>query len=778
MIHDGRVVGAPLVDYLDTKANIEALGSLEAGMTAYASDAEEVGFYDGSDWQWGMAAALVWIADANDNFISTVSNVELALEYLAENPASFVLDDPTASVGLTAVDGVAATAMRSDAAPALDQGIVPTWTGVHTFQDDIAVDGDIAVTGTVDGLDLSELGDTLFDAASGLLLLGPHCPISSLKWITLRQQEIEISGAFHQEAGRWPGTRGLVIEKATINIIKNPSFETSVSDSWSAYTHAGFVVSTTRDATTSTIGNSSKKVDITTAPDATDWHVQRYHTTTIAVLIGDEFALSFWGKAESTHNIRTNITNGAGVAISNALSFTLTTEWQLFSGVFTINANDNTGRAPAFYLNDGVTEAIWLDRIQLEEKAYTTSYCDGSLGTGYSWGGAVHNTISTRTATTVNLDAHVGLINENDTLSFSLWVQMGWDYDDGPTINWTIWDGFGAGGRLQLRYNPTNDRFEFYGSDGVDSFTVQSAVQTFVAGDLIHLVATADFNAAGAGSYQLYVNITQTSQITSNVTAPTLTDWTVGSEYDGTNQCGCVVSECATLTDILTADEIAGLYALQRPLVDAGALHSPSADFLSLIVGNYGNYTELEADGTLHMIGDATVFNDLQFAISNAKVPASNAPSWETFTTNTNEYGFAVDDYIDTQANETPHSWKLGTAGHVHVHATTKAANATGSDRFAKFTVVVAYNDTGETWQESSFTAELTIPNGTSALEQFYLDMGDLTLTSYVEEAEIKCRVTRIAATGGTEYSGNIFITQIGIHLEEDTVGSRTEVSK
>lgn len=41
--------------------------------------------------------------------------------------------NPTASVGLVAVNGVATTAMRSDAAPALDQAIAPTWTGIHTF---------------------------------------------------------------------------------------------------------------------------------------------------------------------------------------------------------------------------------------------------------------------------------------------------------------------------------------------------------------------------------------------------------------------------------------------------------------------------------------------------------------------------------------------------------------------------------------------------------------------------------------------------------------------
>lgn len=41
--------------------------------------------------------------------------------------------NPTASVGLSAVNGAAATFLRSDGAPALSQAIVPTWTGVHIF---------------------------------------------------------------------------------------------------------------------------------------------------------------------------------------------------------------------------------------------------------------------------------------------------------------------------------------------------------------------------------------------------------------------------------------------------------------------------------------------------------------------------------------------------------------------------------------------------------------------------------------------------------------------
>lgn len=42
--------------------------------------------------------------------------------------------NPTGTVGLAAVNGSAATFLRSDGAPALSQAIVPTWTSLHTFQ--------------------------------------------------------------------------------------------------------------------------------------------------------------------------------------------------------------------------------------------------------------------------------------------------------------------------------------------------------------------------------------------------------------------------------------------------------------------------------------------------------------------------------------------------------------------------------------------------------------------------------------------------------------------
>jgi hypothetical protein len=47
--------------------------------------------------------------------------------------------NPTASAGLTAVNGVATTFMRSDGAPAISQAITPTWSGLHIHNANVYV---------------------------------------------------------------------------------------------------------------------------------------------------------------------------------------------------------------------------------------------------------------------------------------------------------------------------------------------------------------------------------------------------------------------------------------------------------------------------------------------------------------------------------------------------------------------------------------------------------------------------------------------------------------
>ena len=62
--------------------------------------------------------------------------------------------NPTGTIGLSAVNGSAATFLRSDGAPALSQAIIPTWTGLHTFSTGIAttvINGATPATGLLVG---------------------------------------------------------------------------------------------------------------------------------------------------------------------------------------------------------------------------------------------------------------------------------------------------------------------------------------------------------------------------------------------------------------------------------------------------------------------------------------------------------------------------------------------------------------------------------------------------------------------------------------------------
>jgi hypothetical protein len=73
------------------------------------------------------------VAGTNITFDDAVANVRTI------NATGATLANPTASVGLAAVNGVAATAMRSDGAPALDQSIAPTMTGAWTYSNTVPI---------------------------------------------------------------------------------------------------------------------------------------------------------------------------------------------------------------------------------------------------------------------------------------------------------------------------------------------------------------------------------------------------------------------------------------------------------------------------------------------------------------------------------------------------------------------------------------------------------------------------------------------------------------
>lgn len=125
-------------------------------------------------------------------------------------PPSSLTANPTALVGLTAVNGSASTFMRSDAAPRLDQAIIPTWTGLHTFN------VNPLVSNTAPGIRFADTDDA---ANTG-------------KWLVLASSQLfrifaanDAENAFGQAFSASHGAGGAVSALTFGNATNNPTYD-------------------------------------------------------------------------------------------------------------------------------------------------------------------------------------------------------------------------------------------------------------------------------------------------------------------------------------------------------------------------------------------------------------------------------------------------------------------------------------------------------------------------------------------------------------------------
>lgn len=449
------------------------------------------------------------------------------------------------------------------------------WAGVSESDPGFIVYGD----GTVwlSTLAISEqMGDMLFSQSDGLLLLGPGCAITPTSWTSTRGQVATLSGAFHQEQGPWANSRALVVEAAAENLCTNPSFETDLtgwtatntpdthkrSTDYSVYGAASLHVAYTGGATVGT-RYGSIVVDASTT-----------YTATLYIR-GSGGTVKVWLDERDAADAR--------IGSVSVIPVTLTGTWQRVQLSKTFGA---TGVKLRVYVLTATADATdwYMDGVQIEATAYATSFTEG-----------------VRDATAVNLDAYAGLLSDNDTLSFSIWVQPYYDADAtwprGSSYSYVfdISDGTTTN-RIMLGYDEDDDKW----SVRVNASEIfQSAVQTFLAGDWIHLALTCDFSN---DIYALRVNGVLDGSATTALTAPTgLSVWRLGSSYGGTLQAGYAFGEYAIFDRVLTSEEVASVYARGKPLADAGALKRPGIYILDgefdLRSSQTGARVQIDVDG-------------------------------------------------------------------------------------------------------------------------------------------------------------------------------------
>lgn len=430
----------------------------------------------------------------------------------------------------------------------------------------LRIRGDAIIDGTIQAtMFTNDIGALMFSKADGLLLLGPNCEINATEWWSLRRQKATITGAFHQEAGRWLGTRGLVVEGATTNLITNPSVETNATG-WAL--RGGATVS--RDTTYSRFGGYSLK---NVAPTEYDGCV---YTPDIAVDASSTYTLSMWlYTTEATSMFLRATLDNSG---NHTNYFTSSGQgWERVALQVDTNASDTLATECLIVTGAGVsTTFFWIDGVQFEKKGQATTYCDGAQGHEYTWDGTAHASTSQRAQTLVSVVPQ-GLVDLT-TGSLSIWFQM--PHDAGTSglsttrglFRW--WDAFNT---ESLYVTFTSDLALVYlvaYAGSVQQCYISASLAGSKQGDWHHVAMTWD-TTNGA---KIYLDgVLKNSDAT--FTAPAIVSTTAYVGYVSA-RFGGVVAEFASFGTELSATEVAAMYALQRPLVDAGAMDRPGVYIL------------------------------------------------------------------------------------------------------------------------------------------------------------------------------------------------------
>ena len=255
--------------------------------------------------------------------------------------------------------------------------------------------------------------------------------------------------------------------------------------------------------------------------------------------------------------------------------------------------------------------------------------------------------------------------------------------------------------------------------------------------------------------------------------------------YNSTND-GSNFGLCITVTDALDDASTGDITSIGLDItVPVGSTHGGGGVLTSLAArfgdGGITDFSKFEADGTLEFNGAATVFEDIPISLSSARVPAANAPTWASFISNLNAYTYGVDDFQEF-STEIKHSYKQGSDIEFHIHGATNGLE--GVDKTIKFEVeyeLIDNNtsgDFGDTYTGTTImNGEIIILANTADKTSFVIDVGIDGTGNFLQGATVVGRIRRIASTG-TEPASDPFVVQVGMHVEQDTVGSRTELVK
>jgi len=133
----GVIIGKPLTSTLDSVGNVYGLYVSDLVDPVDVRADTTYAIHTGSGRvRLGDSVWLDDLAGVGDRMVVAGSDGLLGTQAIPSGGGGTPAN-PTATIGLSAVNGAASTYLRSDGAPALSQAIRPTWTDLHTFSDTV-----------------------------------------------------------------------------------------------------------------------------------------------------------------------------------------------------------------------------------------------------------------------------------------------------------------------------------------------------------------------------------------------------------------------------------------------------------------------------------------------------------------------------------------------------------------------------------------------------------------------------------------------------------------
>ncbi len=375
--------------------------------------------------------------------------------------------------------------------------------------------------------------------------------------------------------------------------------------------------------------------------------------------IADEYGIFIDPDAATTHMLSAYVYNGTAASIGGTVDNTIA---ELFFNGSTITTTYTDMGGGWWRLTGSLTavdssrpygiqvkagKTVYVDGVQLEAKAYATSYADGSLGAAgqYDWTvpASPHNSTSSRTSGLATY-AYTGEVLSNEG-SFSIWYRpnFNWDYLTSAGVMNAIFNVYKDGSNyLALFFSSNTKAFSLIRRVNNTNHGPNKAV-SFNANNWLHIVGTWD---ATSGT-KLYINNS------APVTDADTSSFVGGSNIQIGSQARGVLSDMRFYDKALTAAEVADLYYMGQTTHSNAAEESdryPASGTYttpSLDLGNVSAWSATDDFGKTETLNGG--------AISYQTATSANNADWDAWQSlSGNEIQSTPHRYMKVKATITP----------------------------------------------------------------------------------------------------------------------------